>query len=195
MSSSSPQRRLVIGISGSSGAIYGARLVEALADVAEVETHLVISAGARATLAYETDHEPDDLLAAADVAYDDADVAAAIASGTFRTAGMIVAPCSMRTLSGIATSNADNLVVRAADVCLKERRRLVLLARETPLHAGHLRLMTQVTEAGGVVLPAAPGFYHRPRTVMDLVDQVLTKALDQFDIDAGLIPRWRGIEA
>lgn len=186
-------RRLIVGIAGSSGAIYGARLLQVLAGLDGIETHLVLTKGARATLAYETDYDPDELAGWADVVHEDRDVGAAIASGTFRTAGMVVAPCSIKTLSAIAASHADTLLVRAADVCLKERRRLVLLVRETPLHLGHLRLMTQVTEAGGVILPPVPGFYTRPRTLLDAVDHSVAKALDLFDLDAGLIERWKGL--
>jgi len=186
-------KRIVIGISGSSGAIYGVRLVEVLAGVDGVETHLIVSAGARATIGYETRYDPDEVEAMADHVYAERDVGAAPASGTFCTDGMIVAPCSVKTLSAIASSFADTLLVRAADVCLKERRRLVLLVRETPLHLGHLRLMTSVTEAGAVVMPPVPGFYTRPTTIMDVVDHTITKALDQFGLDAALIDRWTGL--
>ncbi len=187
-------RRLVVGISGSSGAIYGTRLVQILAGHSDIETHLVMTPGARVTIGIETDFDPDEVCSWADAVYDDRDVGAAIASGTFPTVGMIVAPCSIKTLSAIATSYAETLLVRAADVCLKERRQLVLAVRETPLHLGHLRLMTQVTEAGGVIAPAAPGFYAKPKTVLDLVDHTLTKLLDLFRIDAELIARWDGSE-
>lgn len=185
--------RIVVGLSGASGAIYGVRLVEVLAARADVELHLVMTRGARATVAYETDRDPDELAQLADVVYDDAEVGAAIASGTFPVEGMLVAPCSIKTLSAIATSWADTLLVRAADVCLKERRRLVLLVRETPLHLGHLRLMSAATEAGAVILPPVPGFYARPRTIEQLIDHTVTKALDLFGLDAGLVPRWAGV--
>lgn len=184
---------LVVGISGSSGAAYGARLVEVLVEHLSVPVHLVMSRGARATLAYETDHDPARLEALATVTYDEADVGAAIASGTFRTAGMVVAPCSIKTVAGIANCFSTNLLLRAADVTLKERRTLVLVVRETPLHLGHLRLMTAVTEAGAVVLPPVPGFYTRPSTIEDVVDHTVTKILDQFDLDAELIERWHGL--
>jgi flavin prenyltransferase len=186
-------RRIVVGISGSSGAIYGVRLVEVLASVPDVETHLVMTAASAATITYETGRDPREVMAMADRAYDAGDVGAAPASGTFLTAGMIVAPCSIRTLSAIANSYADNLLTRAADVTLKERRKLVLVVRETPLHLGHLRLMTAVTEAGAVVLPPVPGFYTRPSTVAEIVDHTVTKVLDQFAIDANLISRWEGL--
>lgn len=186
-------RRIIIGISGSTGAIYGVRLVEILAGAPDIETHLVMSNGARATIAYELGRDPDEVARMADVVHDERNVGASIASGSFLTDGMIVAPCSMRSLSAIANSFNDNLLVRAADVCLKERRRLVLLARETPLHAGHLRLMLDCTMAGAVVMPPSPAFYHRPETILDVVDHTLGKALDLFGIDAGLFRRWDGL--
>lgn len=183
-----------MGISGSSGAVYGARLVEVLSGIEEVETHLVISAGARATIEYETSYSFEQVKALADVVYEEKEMGAAIASGTFLTAGMVVAPCSIKTLSSIATSYDANLMTRAADVVLKERRRLVLVVRETPLHLGHLRLMTSVTEAGAVVLPPVPGFYTLPSSIENIVDHTVTKVLDLFDIDAGLIKRWTGLD-
>jgi 4-hydroxy-3-polyprenylbenzoate decarboxylase len=186
-------RRIVVGISGSSGAIYGVRLVEVLATVPDVETHLVTTPASVATITYETGRDPREIMALADRVYGAGDVGAAPASGTFLTSGMVVAPCSMRTLSAIANSYADNLLTRAADVTLKERRKLVLVVRETPLHLGHLRLMTAVTEAGAVVLPPVPGFYTRPSTIDQLVDHTITKILDQFDIEAHLISRWEGL--
>jgi 4-hydroxy-3-polyprenylbenzoate decarboxylase len=187
-------RRVIVGISGSTGAVYGARLLEVLHGVPDIETHLVMSAAARTTIEYEMERDPSEIAALADVLYDDRNVGAAIASGSFVTEGMIVAPCSMRSLSAIANSLNDNLLTRAADVCLKERRRLVLIARETPLHAGHLRLMLDCTTAGAVILPPSPAFYHRPKTILDIVDQTLGKALDLFGIDAGLFERWQGLE-
>jgi 4-hydroxy-3-polyprenylbenzoate decarboxylase len=186
--------RLVVGISGSTGAIYGVRLLEVLRDLPDIESHLVMSSAARTTIEYELQRDPAEVSAIADVVYDERNVGAAIASGSFITDGMIVAPCSMRSLSAIAHSLNDNLLTRAADVCLKERRRLVLIARETPLHAGHLRLMLECTNAGAVILPPSPAFYHRPRTILDIVDQTLGKALDLFGIDAGLFKRWEGLE-
>lgn len=173
--------------------MYGVRLLEVLATIPEVETHAVITRGARATIGFETDHDPQAVEEFADVAYEDADLGAAIASGTFLSDGMIVAPCSIKTLSAIATSYDDTLIARAADVCLKERRRLVLVVRETPLHLGHLHLMTQATAAGAVILPPVPGFYTRPRSVEEIVDHTVTKILDQFGVDAGLIQRWSGL--
>ncbi|HSR22222.1 MAG TPA: UbiX family flavin prenyltransferase [Candidatus Eisenbacteria bacterium] len=186
-------RRIIVGISGASAPVYGVRLCEVLRGVQGVETHLVLSAGARRTIAYEMDRDPESVTALADVVHDERAVGDSIASGTFVTAGMVVAPCSIKTLSAIASSYSDNLIARAADVCLKERRRLVLVVRETPLHAGHLRLMLQATEAGAVILPPVPGFYHRPSTIAELVDHTVTKVLDQFGIHVDLIRRWEGI--
>ena len=186
-------RRLIVGISGSSGAIYGARLVEVLSTIPEVETHLIVSSGAEATISYETDYEPSQVSSWADSVYANSKLGASLASGTFVTSGMIVAPCSMKTLSSIAASYNSTLIARAADVCLKERRKLVLVTRETPLHLGHLRLMSAVTEMGAVVLPPVPGFYTRPKSVAEIVDHTVTKILDQFGIEANLIERWGGI--
>ena len=188
-------RRLVVAITGASGVIIGVRLLDALRDVAEIETHLVLSAGARATLALETDYSVDDVKAMADVVHADTNLAAPISSGSFRTLGMIIAPCSIRTLSGVATSNAANLVVRAADVTLKERRPLVLLVRETPLHLGHIRLLRQAAEAGATIMPPVPAFYHRPKTIDQLVDQTVGRALDQLGLETDLVTRWNGPSA
>ena len=187
-------KRLIVGMSGASGAIYGVRLLEVLRSVPEVETHLVLSPAARRTLPLETDYTVRDVEALADRAYNSGDIAATISSGSFKAAGMIVAPCSIRTVSGIATSFSDNLLLRAADVTLKDRRRLVLLVRETPLHLGHLRLLTQVAELGAVVMPPMPAFYHRPRTLDDIINQTINRALDLLDIDlpVDLFERWAG---
>ena len=187
------RRRLIVALSGSTGPHYGVRLLEVLRERDDVETHLVLSAGARKTIEYEMGRDANSVAALADVVHDERNVGASIASGTFVTAGMVVAPCSIKTLSAIANSYNDNLVARAADVCLKERRRLVLVVRETPLHAGHLRLMSQATEAGAVVLPPVPGFYHRPATIQDLIDHTVVKVLDQFGLHLDLIERWRGL--
>jgi 4-hydroxy-3-polyprenylbenzoate decarboxylase len=187
-------RRVIVAISGSSGPHYGVRLLEVLRDQTELEIHLVLSRGARATISYEMGMDPDDVAALAHVVHREDNLAASIASGTFLTDGMVVAPCSIKTLSGIATSFNDNLVVRAADVCLKERRPLVLVVRETPLHLGHLRLMTQATEAGATVLPPVPGFYHRPASIEAIVDHTVTKILDQLGVHVDLITRWQGVE-
>jgi 4-hydroxy-3-polyprenylbenzoate decarboxylase len=187
--------RIIVALSGSSAPHYGVRLLEVLSKIEAVETHAIVSAGARKTIAYELDREPSTVEQLAGVVHDEHDLGASIASGTFITSGMVIAPCSIKTLSAVANSLNDNLIARAADVCLKERRRLVLVVRETPLHAGHLRLMLQATEAGAVILPPVPGFYHRPATLQHIVDHTVTKILDQFGIDAGLIPRWQGLDA
>ncbi|WP_435927284.1 UbiX family flavin prenyltransferase [Dryocola sp. BD613] len=187
-------KRLIVGISGASGAIYGVRLLKALQQVPEVETHLIMSNAARQTLTLETDLSLRDVQALACVVHDARDIAANISSGSFKTHGMVVLPCSIKTLSGIVHSYTDGLLTRAADVVLKERRPLVLCVRETPLHLGHLRLMTQAAELGAVIMPPVPAFYHRPQTLNDLIDQTVNRVLDQFDIDlpADLFTRWQG---
>ena len=185
-------KRLIIGISGASGAIYGVRLLQVLRDVTDVETHLVMSAAARQTLALETDLSVRDVQALANVNHDTRDIAASISSGSFQTAGMVILPCSIKTLSGIVHSYTDGLLTRAADVVLKERRPLVLCVRETPLHLGHLRHMTALAEMGAVLLPPMPSFYHGPQTIMDVVDQTVGKILDQFAIPHDLFRRWSG---
>ena len=182
-----------MGISGASGAIYGIRMLQALQKAKDVETHLIVSAGAKATIAYETKWKADDVIALADVVHDERDLAATLASGSFLTHGMVVAPCSVRTMSQVANSLNDNLIVRAADVHLKERRTLVLMVRETPLHAGHLRLMHELALMGAVILPPAPGFYHLPKTVDDLVNHSVGKALDQLGVEHALFKRWAGV--
>lgn len=186
-------RRIVVGISGASGSIYGVRLLEVLRTLSTCETHLVLSRGAAATIGYELDQSIEEVVGLADVVHDERDLAAPLASGTFLTAAMVVAPCSIRTLSAIANSANDNLLVRAADVHLKERRKLVLVVRETPLHLGHLRLMSEVTMAGGIVLPPVPGFYVRPQNIADLVDHTVTKILDAVGVAHDLGKRWEGI--
>ncbi|KLQ30093.1 UbiX family flavin prenyltransferase [Enterobacter cloacae complex sp. P12RS] len=187
-------KRLIIGISGASGAIYGVRLLQVLRNVAEVEMHLVMSQAARQTLSLETDLSLRDVQAMADVVHDARDIAASISSGSFKTAGMVILPCSIKTLSGIVNSYTDTLVTRAADVVLKERRPLVLCVRETPLHLGHLRLMTQAAELGAVIMPPVPAFYHRPQSLDDVINQTVNRVLDQFDIDLpeDLFTRWQG---
>ena len=187
-------KRLIVGISGASGAIYGVRLLQVLRDVAGVETHLVMSNAARQPLALETDLSLKDVQALADVVHDSRDIAATISSGSFKTAGMVILPCSVKTLSGIVHSYTDSLVTRAADVVLKERRPLVLCVRETPLHLGHLRIMTQAAEMGAVIMPTVPAFYHRPQTLDDVINQTVNRVLDQFDIElpADLFIRWQG---
>lgn len=189
----SAPRRLVVGLSGSTGPHYGVRLLRALRELTDLEVHLILSSAARRTIEYEMGIDPDSVTALAHVVHDERNIGASIASGTFVTMGMVVAPCSIKTLSAVANSYNDNLIVRAADVCLKERRRLVLVVRETPLHAGHLRLMLQATEAGAVILPPVPAFYHLPKTIEDMVDHTVVKVLDQFGIHLDLIDRWRGL--
>jgi flavin prenyltransferase len=181
--------RLVVGISGASGAIYGARLLDLLRPL-PVETHLVMSRSAEVTLALETDLKPADLRARADVVYRIGDVAAPIASGSFLTIGMIIAPCSVRSMAEIATGATTTLLTRAADVALKERRRLVLLVRETPLHTGHLRTMVQLSEMGAVIAPPVPAFYAKPQSLSEMIDHTLGRALDLFGLDAGTVRRW-----
>lgn len=193
--SSLPMKRLVIGISGASGVIYGVRALEVLKAVPDIETHLVLSAAAKRTLVEETDRTVESVEALADVVHSHRDIGAAIASGSFRTEGMLVAPCSIKTLAGIAHCYSDNLLTRAADVCLKERRRLVLLVRETPLHLGHIDLMAQATRCGAIVMPPVPAFYTRPATIDDVVEHTVGKALDLFDLPHRLVKRWKDPDA
>jgi flavin prenyltransferase len=183
--------RLIVGISGASGTVYGVRLLEMLRK-AEIETHLVMSRSAEMTLAYETDYKPKDVRALAAVNYPVTDIGAAISSGSFPTMGMIIAPCSIRTMSEIASGVTASLLSRAADVVLKEKRRLVLAIRETPLHVGHLRSMTVLAEIGAVIAPIVPAFYNRPRTVEDIVNHTCGRLLDLFGIDIGTVKRWKG---
>ena len=185
------RRRIVVGISGASGAIYGVRLL-ALLRTLDVESHLVVSRSAQITLQQELDMSLADLKPLADVHYPNADIGAAISSGSFHVDGMIVAPCSIKTLSEIATGCTSSLISRAADVMLKERRRLVLMVRETPLHAGHIRSLAAVTEAGAIVYPPVPAFYAKPATLEQMVDHTLGRVLDLFDLDAPTVRRWSG---
>lgn len=185
-------RRIVVAISGASAPVYGIRLLEVLRTLGGIETHAIVSNGARATIGYETSWKVEDVLALADVVHDEKDLAAPIASGTFLTDGMVVAPCSMRTLGAIAMSHNENLIVRAADVHLKERRKLVLMVRETPLHAGHLKTMYDLSLYGAVILPPVPAFYHLPKTMEDLIDHSVGKALDQLGVEHDLVRRWTG---
>lgn len=189
-------QRIIIGLTGSSGVAYGIRLLDVLRFVADVETHLIVSAAAKQTLALETSYSLRDVQAMADVVYDDRDIAAAISSGSFITSGMIIIPCSIKTLSGIANSYNDTLITRAADVVLKEKRKLILVVRETPLHLGHLRLMTNVVEIGAILFPPMPAFYHQPKTVQDIIDQTVNRILDQYGITLPqtLFTRWQGIK-
>ena len=187
--STRPSRRLIVGISGASGVVYGARLLELLQPL-PVETHLVMSRSAEVTLALETALKPADLRARADVVHAIGDLAAPISSGSFPTIGMVVAPCSIRSMAEIATGVTTTLLSRAADVTLKERRRLVLLVRETPLHTGHLRTMAALSEIGAVIAPPVPAFYAKPQTIEEMVDQTLGRILDLFGLDAGTVRRW-----
>lgn len=185
-------RRIVVGISGASGAMYGVRLLHLLRQ-AGVESHLVVSRSAQVTLAQELDMGLDDLRPLADAFYPNADIGAAISSGSFRVDGMVIAPCSIKTLSEVATGCTGSLLSRAADVMLKERRRLVMMVRETPLHAGHIRSLAAVTEAGAIVYPPVPAFYARPASIEEMVDHTLGRVLDLFGIETGRVKRWTGI--
>lgn len=188
-----PPTRMVVGISGASGAIYGVRMLDALNDLG-VESHLVVTKAALLTLSQETDLSPDDLTAKASVVHKLADVGATIASGSFRTLGMIVAPCSVKTMSEIATGVTSSLLTRAADVTLKERRPLVLMVRETPFHLGHLRTMTALTEMGAIIAPPLPALYARPASILEMVDQSVGRTLDLFGLDWGAVLRWEGLK-
>ncbi|MHB1404659.1 MAG: UbiX family flavin prenyltransferase [Desulfitobacteriaceae bacterium] len=185
------RKNIVVGISGASGAIYGVRLLEAL-NAAGVETHLVISPDAERTIQIETPYSVDQVRSLGSKCYDYHDVGGAIASGSYLIDGMIIAPCSIKTLSAVANSYNDNLLVRAGDVCLKEKRKLVLMVRETPLHLGHLRLLTDVAQIGAIILPPIPAFYHLPESIDDLIKQTVGKVLDQFQIEHKLFKRWKG---
>lgn len=189
-----PKLRLIVGISGASGAIYGIRLLELLRD-SGIETHLIVSRAAQTTLAYETDLKLADVEKLATVVHQNNDIGAACSSGSFRNLGMIVAPCSIKTMAEIATGATANLISRAADVALKERRRVVLMLRETPLHIGHIRSMQAVTEAGAIVYPPVPAFYARPQSLEEMIDHTLGRVLDLFDIDLGTVRRWTGDKA
>lgn len=186
--------RLIVAITGATGVIYGVRLLQALRHIADVETHLLISEAGVLNLHQELDLNRKDVEALADVTYNVRDIGAAIASGSFQSDGMIVAPCSMKTLAAVAHGFSDNLIARAADVTLKERRRLVLMVRETPFNLAHLRNMTTVTEMGGIVFPPLPGFYHRPASIEEMVDHTLARVLDLFGLQHALAPRWSGLK-
>jgi len=190
MKTKSP-RRLIIGISGASGTVYGIRMLELLRDT-DIETHLVMSKSAEMTLAYETDLKPKDVKALASISHPIGDIGASISSGSFPTMGMVIAPCSIKTMSEIASGVTSSLLSRAADVVLKERRRLVLALRETPLHGGHLRTMTTLADIGAIVAPIVPAFYTRPKTVDDIVNHTVGRLLDMFGIDTKAVKRWKG---
>ncbi len=187
------RKRLVVAISGASGAIYGIRLLQVLRDDPEVETHLILSPAARLTLGHETDWRAEEVLALADVAHEPANVGAPVASGSFVVAGMIIAPCSIKTLSAVANSYANDLISRAADVQLKEGRPLLLMVRETPLHLGHLRLMVRAAEMGAIIMPPVPNWYARPETTDDVVSGTVGRALLRMGLDNELYTRWSGL--
>lgn len=186
-------RRIVVGISGSTGSIYGIRLLEQLRGAEGVEAHLVISAPAKRTLVEETRFSVKDVESLAHVVHDDRDIGAPLASGSFKTAGMVVAPCSVKMVSALAQCHADTLIARAGDVTLKEGRTLIAVVRETPLHAGHLRQMLALAELGGVILPPMPAFYHRPKTIDDVVNHTVGRILDRLGIAQDLVPEWQGL--
>jgi 4-hydroxy-3-polyprenylbenzoate decarboxylase len=187
-------KRLIVGMSGASGVIYGIRMMEVLQEVQDVETHLVMSPAAKRTIVLETDRQVSAVEALADKVHNFGDIAAPLSSGSYKTAGMVVIPCSMKTLAGIANAYSDNLLLRAADVALKDRRKLVLVVRETPLHLGHLRLMAQVTEMGAILMPPMPAFYHQPKTLDDIINQTVNRVLDVLEIELSkdLFNRWHG---
>ena len=185
-------RRIVVAITGASGVIYGIRTLELLGPLDGIETHLVISNSGKTTIGLETDRSLDEIESLADVVYGARDISAAISSGSFRTAGMIIAPCSIKTLSAVANSYSADLIARAADVMLKERRPLVLMVRETPLHRGHLRLLDQAAEAGAIISPPVPAFYNHPTDLNDVINHTVGRALESFDVDVGSLKRWHG---
>jgi 4-hydroxy-3-polyprenylbenzoate decarboxylase len=185
---------MVVGITGATGVVYGVRLLEVLRDL-DMETHLVLSDAGKKNIETETQYSVSYVEQLAHKSHDPADVGACIASGSFRTHGMVVAPCTIKTLSGIANSFDDNLIIRAADVTLKERRPLILVVRETPLHKGHLRLLMLAADAGATILPPVPAFYHAPKTINDLIDQTVGKILDSLDIEHSLYRRWEGSDS
>jgi flavin prenyltransferase len=184
---------IIIGITGATGAIYGIRLMEVLASTKDIETHLVISEAGEKTISYETQYKIEDVKKLASHCYNVRDIYAPISSGSFHTDGMIIAPCTIKTMSAVANCYSENLIVRAGDVTLKERRKLVVMVRETPLHLGHLRNMERLTEMGAIVMPPMPAFYHKPQTIQDIVDHTVGKVLDIFDIKHELFPRWSGL--
>ncbi len=184
-------KRMIIGITGASGVIYGIRALELLRAAGDIETHLVMSPSAARTINEETDTTIEHVRSLADVLHNHKDIGAAISSGSFKTEGMLIAPCSVKTLSGIANCFDDELIVRSADVQLKERRRVVLMFRETPLHAGHIALMDQATRNGAIIMPPVPAFYHKPKSLDDMVTQSVGRALDLFHIDVSVVKRWK----
>ena len=185
-------RRLIVAITGASGVIYGIRALEHLRQIEDVETHVIVTPSAYRTAMAEVDYTPEQIKTLADHLYNHKDIGAAISSGSFRTSGMIVAPCSIKTLSAIANSFNAELIARTADVCMKERRRVVLMLRETPFHAGHIRLMDQATQSGAIIMPPVPGFYTRPQTLDDVIDQSVGRALNLLDINLPSVKSWTG---
>ncbi|MCY4442224.1 MAG: UbiX family flavin prenyltransferase [Deltaproteobacteria bacterium] len=183
-------RRLIVGLSGATGSIFGIRILQVLQPLADIETHLVMSKAAKMTLQVETPHSVKEVEAMADVVHDINNIGASIASGSFRTAGMVIAPCSMKSMGGIVLSVGGDLLVRASDVILKERKKLVLVVRETPLHLGHLESMAQLTRMGAVIFPPVPAFYHRPKTLDDVINQTVARILDQFEVETDMFSRW-----
>ena len=183
-------RRLIVGLSGATGSIFGIRILQVLQPIPDIETHLVMSKAAKMTLQVETPHSVKEVESMADVVHDINNIGASIASGSFRTAGMVIAPCSMKSMGGIVMSVGGDLLVRASDVILKERKKLVLVVRETPLHLGHLESMAQLTRMGAVIFPPVPAFYHRPKTLDDVINQTVARILDQFEIETDMFSRW-----
>ena len=184
---------LVIGITGATGVIYGIRLLEVLSTMSSIETHLIISESGETTIKLETDRSPAEIKKLASYTYDNKDIAARISSGSFRTDGMLIAPCTVKTMSALANSYTDNLIIRAGDVTIKEKRKLLVLIRETPLHLGHLRNLERLSEMVAVIMPPAPAFYHRPKTIEEIVDHTVGKMLDMFDVKHNLFRRWSGV--
>ena len=195
LAASSPPKRIIVAISGASGAIYGVRLLQLLGEMPQVETHLTVSAAGLLNLQHELDMSRQQIEKLADVVYPVHDVGAALASGSFQCNGMVVAPCSMRTLGSIAHGLSDNLITRASDVMLKERRRLILMVREAPLNLAHLRNMISVTEMGGVIFPPTPGFYQRPTSLAEMVDHTVSRVIDLLGLPQAHVPRWNGLTA
>jgi len=185
---------LIIGITGATGVIYGIRLLEVLSAIDDVETHLILSEASRQIIKYETDKKVEEIEKLADFSYNVDDIGTRLASGSFKRDGMIIAPCTIKTMSALANSYSDNLLVRSGDVTLKEGKKLILLVRETPLHIGHIKNMERLCEMGATIMPPVPAFYHRPKTILDIVDHTVGKALDLFGIEHNLFPRWSGID-
>lgn len=188
-----PKKKIIVGIAGASGVIYGVRMLEVLKDC-DIETHLIISEAGKLNIRIETDYDVDEVLSMADFTYRNKDIAASVASGSFLTEGMVVAPCTVKTLSGIANSYNENLLIRSADVQLKEKRKVALLFRETPLHKGHLRLLTLAADMGAHIVPPVPSFYHHPKTLDDIINQSIGKVLDYMGIEHNLFKRWDNTE-